>query len=874
MDDAVSSLGKGSRVWYKKDAATWLLAEIRDTSAGTVSVQLVTGQPGKTISVDSSLLVPANPTVQQAITDLTQLSYLNEPSILDNLTKRYEQEYIYTNAGPVLIAVNPCKNLPLYTSDIARQYKAGAFEAMNQLAPHIYLVAGAAFRDMVRQGTSQSLVINGESGAGKTETTKKAMQFFAALAGGTGVEDQVLETNPILEAFGNAKTLRNHNSSRFGKLIEIHFNQTNHICGARIRTYLLEKSRVVHQLKGERSYHILYQLVKGVRDKALREALRLPNRPSDFHYLSKSGCVEIDGVDDAANFEEVCAALADIGVTDQELSDLLAALSGIMWLGNLKVDSAYFDEASKIRADAALSNAAALLGLDEKQLAHALTHKKDCPGPPAHTFACYPCNVMHLKHPFPLMLTPPSPYALMADDIAARHGLVQIKTREEVIVKPLKPAEAVDARDALAKAMYAGVFNWVVAAINAKLDMGKRASGRFIAILDIYGFEQFQSNSFEQLCINYANERLQQQFTRHLFTLEQEEYESEGIDWTKVEWVDNQACVDVIEAMPPRGLGVLAVLDSQCRFPAGSDDTFMHALRESLANNDHFGTNPKRQEEFFISHYAGPVTYNAAGFLEKNKDMLNADLLELMASSSSPLVAGIGAGTADDLEGKRGGQTVSSRFTGQLKELVSMLDATGLHFVRCIKPNAALAPNKLATDLVLQQLRCCGVLEVARVSRAGFPTRYRHIDFVERYKILLPHDQQDQVMSGASQARAAVLNLLTIFKVPPGQFEMGKTKVFFKPGVLGYVEDTWAKMQHSVLKIQATTRMHFARRHFRQVQSAALLLQAGWRAREHRLRFTQQLHQHRAAVSIQRHYKGYKAAQAYQQVSTSRALDL
>ncbi|WIA33590.1 hypothetical protein OEZ86_006714 [Tetradesmus obliquus] len=835
MDETVGSLSKGSRVWYKQDAETWLLAEIKENSNGKPTVALLSGHPGKLLQgVEPSKLVPANPELQQAIADLTQLSYLNEPSILDNLFQRYGGDCIYTNAGPVLIAVNPCRNLPLYTSQVADQYKAGAFEAVNQLDPHIYLVAGAAFRDMVRQGTSQSLVINGESGAGKTETTKKAMQFFAALAGGTGVEGQVLETNPILEAFGNAKTLRNHNSSRFGKLIEIHFNKTNHICGARIRTYLLEKSRVVHQLKGERSYHIFYQLVRGTKDKTQREALRLPNKPSDFAYLAKSGCTDIDGVDDAANFAEVLEALADIGLSPADITALLASLSGILWLGNLKVEPVHADDSSRIKIDAALANAASMLGLREKDLAYALTHKK-------------------------------------------------IKTRDELIVKPLTAQEAGDARDALAKALYAGVFGWIVAAINAKLDMGKKASGRFIAILDIYGFEQFTTNSFEQLCINYANERLQQQFTRHLFTLEQEEYEAEGIDWTKVEWVDNQACVDVIEAMPPKGLGVLAVLDSQCRFPKGSDETFMHALGDALSSNDHFGTDPRRQGEFFVKHYAGPVSYNASGFLDKNKDMLNTDLVELMESSCSPLITSIAATTADEMEGKRGGQTVSSRFTQQLRELVSMLDATGLHFVRCIKPNAKLSPGSFTSELVLQQLRCCGVLEVARVSRAGFPTRYRHADFVTRYKILLPREQQGMVLHNDGETRAAVVQLLAVFKVPPGQYEMGRTKVFFKPGVLGYVEDTWAKMQSSVLKLQAYTRMFFARKRFQQHRAAALLLQSAWRGRVARLQFAKDLREHKAAVCIQRHYRGgvqraeykkvHRAVTVFQAAERSRQLN-
>eukprot|EP00878_Enallax_costatus_P022226 GHUV01023569.1.p1 GENE.GHUV01023569.1~~GHUV01023569.1.p1 ORF type:complete len:1540 (+),score=641.95 GHUV01023569.1:53-4672(+) len=727
----------------------------------------------------------------------------------------------------LLTLISTLSHVPWALTSVAvhcRRPAAGAFEAVNQLDPHIYLVAGAAFRDMVRMGTSQSLVINGESGAGKTETTKKAMQFFASLAGGTasGVDKQVLETNPILEAFGNAKTQRNHNSSRFGKLIEIHFNKTNHICGARIRTYLLEKSRVVHQLKGERSFHIFYQLVRGTKDESTRKALRLPIKVTEFNYLNKSGCTDIDGVDDVQNFHEVLEALSDIGVSDRDIRTLLSTLSGILWLGNVRIDPVHADDSSRVETDAALSNAAAMLGLTENDLAHAITHKK-------------------------------------------------IKTRDELIVKPLTQQEAIDARDALAKALYAGVFNWVVAAVNAKLDMGKKASGRFIAILDIYGFEQFQINSFEQLCINYANERLQQQFTRHLFTLEQEEYQAEGIDWTKVEWIDNQACVEVIEGKTS-GLGVLSVLDGQCQLKGtGTDEAFINELRTaaangSLVNKELCGFNPRRQDEFIIQHYAGPVPYSALGFLDKNKDMLNADIIELMSTSSSALITAIGCSTAEEMEGKRGGQTVSSRFTGQLKDLVSMLDTTGLHFVRCIKPNSALSPGSFTSDLVLQQLRCCGVLEVARVSRAGYPTRYRHADFVQRYQILLPREQQDMVLSNEVGTRSAVQQLLGVFKVPPGQYEMGKTKVFFKPGVLGYVEDTWAKMQAGALKLQAYTRMYMARNRYMAARSAAVLMQSGWKARQQRLAYAGVLREYKAAVAIQRHYRGYAARQEYQKV--------
>lgn len=336
--------------------------------------------------------------------------------------------------------------------------------------------------------------------------------------------------------------------------------------------------------------------------------------------------------------------------------------------------------------------------------------------------------------------------------------------------------------------------------------------------------------------------------------------------WPQVEWVDNQACVDVIEAMPPKGLGVLAVLDSQCKFPKGSDETFLHALKETLSGNDHFGTDHRKHDEFQIGHYAGPVSYNVKSFLDKNKDMLNADLVELMETSSSPLIVTIGFNTSEEMEGKRGGQTVSSRFTGQLKELVSMLDATGLHFVRCIKPNSALQAGGFTSDLVLQQLRCCGVLEVARVSRAGFPTRYRHADFVTRYKILLPPEQQGLTLRTDADTRAAVQQLLAVFKVPPGQYEMGRTKVFFKPGVLGYVEDTWAKMHISVRKLQAFTRMYFARKRFQQCKAAALFLQSGWRAREDRIQYHKELQEHKAAVSIQSAFRAMVARTEYRKV--------
>jgi len=873
INDGAEALAKGSRVWVlampegSKSRAggngtasvaaaaaaaansTWVPGELRalnveageevgNASASTGQVAL---DDGRLLTVELHRIVPANPKLQEGIPDLTHLSYLNEPGITYNLEARYQGDEIYTFAGPVLIALNPCKPLPLYTPEMATKYRAGARDVVASalLPPHIYLVAANAFRRMLREKCNQSLIVNGESGAGKTETTKKAMQYFATLAGGTGVEGQVLETNPILEAFGNAKTLRNHNSSRFGKLIQMHFNASHHICGARIKTYLLEKSRVVHQLKGERSFHIFYQMLRGLKDPARRAALHLPppNRdaPCAFKCLAQSACWELEGVDDAADFSIVCDALADVGVTPQMQDALMRLLSGVLWLSNLEF---VHDEADRngetyvLAQGPALDACCDLLGVQPEDLSASLTRKR-------------------------------------------------IVTPSETIVKILNLEECLDCRDALAKALYAAAFEWIVEAINRKLDNAPASrqnaassSGLSISILDIYGFEAFNTNSFEQLCINYANERLQQQFTRHHVRGEQQEYESEGIDWTKVEFVDNQECVDVIEQAPPKGLGVLAVLDAQCRFPKSTDMTFVETLKEALATHPHFSTNVRAPREFTVLHYAGLVPYDCTGFLDKNKDTLNPDLIELMASANGEgsMVPMLGQSIKDDCDAntRRGGQSVGSRFSQQLKELIIELDATGLHFVRCIKPNDKLEPGDFEGPMILHQLRCCGVLEVARIARAGFPTRYGHQAFAERYSILLPPEEQAALLAAAEGVKSgkqvlqgdaleACRKLVDKFGLEPSQYQVGRTKIFFRPGVLGFVEDKWAAMQSGTLLIQASWRMCQQRRRYAAVRGATVALQSAWRARAVWLAFLQMRRELAAARVLQAAWRGHAA---------------
>ncbi|KAG2431429.1 hypothetical protein HXX76_009444 [Chlamydomonas incerta] len=815
MTEGIAGLGRGARIFYRKDASTWQQGELVSVSDGKAAIQV----GGQSLTVAADLVVAANPGLQNGIPDIVQLSYLNEPGILYNLEHRYKVDDIYTWAGPVLIALNPCKNLPLYTPEVAANYKQAARESVTTLAPHIYLVAAAAFRQMLRNKCSQSLVVSGESGAGKTETTKKAMQYFATLAGGTGVEDQVLETNPILEAFGNAKTLRNHNSSRFGKLIQIHFNGSHHICGANIKTYLLEKSRVSMQLKGERSFHIFYQLVRGA-SAAEREAFRLPAKVQEFQFLSQSGCYEIAGVDDAAEFRLVRKALSDIGVDAEAQAQLFTLLSGLLWLGNIEFEESGTGDSTKVHQNAALDNAAALLGVSQEALITALTTRR-------------------------------------------------IVAPGEVVIKLLKLNEAVEARNSLSKAIYSAVFNWIVGRINARLSLGKVTSGLYIAILDIYGFEQFDRNSFEQLCINYANERLQQQFTHHLFKLEQQEYESEGVDWTKVEFIDNQECVDVFETMPPKGLGILAVMDSQCKFPRATDATLHTQLLDALNSKSHFGTNPRVPGSFIVKHYAGAVQYDTTGLLDKNKDTLGPDLIQLMASSHKPLLAELGGAVQEEAErSTKKGQTVITRFGQQLRELVAELDTTGLHFVRCIKPNMQLKPNSLEPVPTLHQLRCCGVLEVARVAAAGFPTRYRLEDFAARYSTLLTAEEQETLKrtQGSAGPRQVCLALLERFGLRVGQYQLGRTKVFFRPGVLGLVEDRWARMQAAVLAVQAGWRMYRCRSAYLSLRRAAILSQSLWRARGARLAYRELVAQHAAALVMQSAWRMRRERNRFQKV--------
>ncbi|KAL8138040.1 hypothetical protein V2J09_004041 [Rumex salicifolius] len=751
---------KNLQSWYQLPNGNWEVVRILSTSGSETTILLPNR---KVIKVEADCLLPANPDILDGVDDLMQLSYLHEPSVLHNIQFRYNQDMIYTKAGPVLVAINPFKKVPLYGKNYVEAYHSQSIER-----PHVYAIADTALREMKRDEVNQSIIISGESGAGKTETAKIAMQYLAALGGGSGIEYEILKTNPILEAFGNAKTLRNDNSSRFSRVIQ---------CAA-----------------GERSYHIFYQLCAGA-PQTLRDKLNL-KCVADYKYLSQSDCFRINGVDDADQFLNVTEALNVVHVSKDDQESAFALLAAVLWLGN--VSFSVIDNENHVQpvADEALLTVAKLIG----------------------------CNV---------------------DELQLALSSRNMKAGKDNIVQKLTLAQATDSRDALAKSIYSCLFDWLVEQINKSLSVGKHFTGRSISILDIYGFESFERNSFEQFCINYANERLQQHFNRHLFKLEQDEYVQDGIDWTKVEFEDNQDCLNLFEKKP---LGLLSLLDEESTFPNGTDLTFANKLKQHLKHNPCF--RGERDKYFNVSHYAGEVVYDTTGFLEKNRDLLHLDSIQLLSSCQSSLpqlfASSLLAQTEKPVIGplyKSGGAdsqklSVATKFKGQLFQLMQRLENTSPHFIRCIKPNSFQSPGVYDQALVLQQLRCCGVLEVVRISRSGFPTRVSHQKFARRYGFLL-------LESVASQDPLSVsIAILHQFNIHPEMYQ------------IGVLEDTRNRTLGGILRVQSCFRGYLARRYLKELRKRICFLQSFIHAEKTRKTFFVLLQRHKAAVVIQKHAKG------------------
>ncbi|KAI9093230.1 hypothetical protein K1719_027244 [Acacia pycnantha] len=747
------------RVWCRPPNGKWELGQIQSTSGEEAFVSL---SHGDIMKVARSELLPANPDILEGVDDLIQLSYLNEPSVLHNLRFRYSQDMIYNKAGPVLIALNPFKEIQIYGNDCISAYRQKTTDT-----PHVYSIADVAFNEMMRDEVNQSIIISGESGSGKTETAKFAMQYLAVLSGSNcGIEKEVLQTNCILEAFGNAKTSRNDNSSRFGKLTEIHFSTLGRICGAKIQTFLLEKSRVVQLASGERSYHIFYQLCAG-SSPDLKERLNL-KAASEYKYLNQSDCMAIDGINDAKKFHKLMKALDDVRICKEDQEQVFKMIAAILWLGNISFQVTDNENHIEVVKDEAVTNAALLMGCSSQDLMVTLSTRK-------------------------------------------------IRAGKDNIAKKLTLWQATDTRDGLAKFIYARLFDWLVEQTNKSLEAGKRCTGRSISILDIYGFESFQKNSFEQFSINYANERLQQHFNRHLFKLEQDDYELDGVDWTKVEFEDNQECLDLFEKKP---LGLISLLDEESNFPRATDLTLANKLRQHLNANPCF--KGERGRAFRVRHYAGEVSYDTTGFLEKNRDLLPPDSIKLLSSCIYQLPQLFSNQSNSSHVGALGSQkqSVGTKFKGQLFKLMNQLEGTTPHFIRCIKPNSRHIAGIYDEELVLQQLRCCGVLEVVRISRAGYPTRRMHQEFARRYGFLLSEASVSQDPLSIS------VSILQQFNIPPEMYQVGYTKMYLRTGQLGVLEDRRKHVILGILRVQKWLRGHQARRNFYALKNGAIALQS------------------------------------------------
>ncbi|AQK76139.1 myosin2 [Zea mays] len=807
---AQASIAAGSQVWVEDPGVAWIDGEVVKVNGDTVTVRC---SNDKTVTVKASNVHAKDPEEAPCgVDDMTKLAYLHEPGVLQNLKARYDMNEIYTYTGNILIAVNPFRRLPhLYDTQMMQQYKGAEF---GELSPHPFAVADVAYRLMRNEGISQSILVSGESGAGKTESTKMIMRYLAYMGGkaaseGRTVEKQVLQSNPVLEAFGNAKTVRNNNSSRFGKFVEIQFDQKGKISGAAVRTYLLERSRVCQISDPERNYHCFYMICAAPPEE--RERYKLGD-PSTFHYLNQSNCIKLEGLDESKEYLETRKAMDIIGISSEEQEAIFRVVAAILHLGNVEFAEGDDGDSSKPK--------------DEKSLSHLRTA--------AELFMC--------------------------DEKALKDSLCQriIVTRDENIVKTLDPEAAKGSRDALAKTVYSRLFDWLVNKINNSIGQDPN-SKCLIGVLDIYGFESFKTNSFEQFCINLTNEKLQQHFNQHVFKMEQEEYTKEEINWSYIEFIDNQDVLDLIEKKPG---GIIALLDEACMLPRSTHETFAQKLYQTYKNHKRFAKPKLSRSDFTICHYAGDVTYQTELFLDKNKDYVVAEHQALLSASKCAFVSGLFPFLSEDSSKSSKFSSIGSRFKQQLQSLLETLSATEPHYIRCVKPNNLLKPAIFENQNVLQQLRCGGVMEAIRISCAGYPTRRTFYEFIDRFGILAP-----DVLSGSSDEVSAVRRLLD--KIDLQGYQIGKTKVFLRAGQMAELDARRNEvLGRSASMIQRKVRSFLAQKNFIALRRSALQIQTVCRGELAR-RVYHNLQREAASLKIQTLYRMYTARKAYNELSAS-----
>ncbi|XP_071578976.1 myosin heavy chain, muscle-like isoform X2 [Temnothorax nylanderi] len=778
--------------WVPDEKEGYLLGEIKATKGDVVSVGL---PGGETKDFKKDLLQQVNPPKYEKAEDMSNLTYLNDASVLHNLKQRYYAQLIYTYSGLFCVAINPYKRFPVYTHRCAKLYRG---KRRSEVPPHIFAISDGAYVNMLTNSENQSMLITGESGAGKTENTKKVIAYFATVGASTkkekddtgskkkgSLEDQVVQTNPVLEAFGNAKTVRNDNSSRFGKFIRIHFGPSGKLAGADIETYLLEKARVISQQTLERSYHIFYQIMSG-SVKGLKEMCLLSNKITDYYFVSQ-GKTTIPGLDDGEELLVTDQAFDVLGFTQEEKDNIYKITAAVMHMGGMKFKQRGREEQAEADGTEEGERVAKLLGCD--------------------------CADLYKN-----LLKP------------------RIKVGNEFVTQGRNKDQVSYSVGAMSKAMFDRVFKWLVKKCNETLDT-KQKRQHFIGVLDIAGFEIFDFNSFEQLCINFTNEKLQQFFNHHMFILEQEEYKREGIEWTFIDFgMDLQQTIDLLE----KPMGILSILEEESMFPKATDKTF-----EEKLNNNHLGKSPnflkpkppkpgQQAAHFAIGHYAGNVPYNITGWLEKNKDPLNDTVVDQFKKSTNKLLVEIfadhpgqsgdagGGGGGKGGRGKKGGgfSTVSSSYKEQLNNLMTTLRATQPHFVRCIIPNELKQPGVIDSHLVMHQLTCNGVLEGIRICRKGFPNRMVYPDFKLRYKILCANAVREPC-----EPQKATQIILDTINLENDQYRMGHTKVFFRAGVLGQMEELRDERLGKIVSwMQAYIRGYLSRKDYKKLQEQRLAL--------------------------------------------------
>ncbi|XP_044315242.1 unconventional myosin-VIIa isoform X2 [Drosophila rhopaloa] len=755
------------------------------------------------------------------VADMTTMSEIDEIEINQNLNIRYCSDIIYTYTGSILIALNPYKTINIYSKEHVSEYHRCK---LGDLSPHVFALAEAAYTSIVEDNLNQACVISGESGAGKTETTKFILQYLCTITSNVSswVQQQILEANTILEAFGNAKTIRNDNSSRFGKFMQVCFDDHNCIKGCVIQDYLLEQSRITYQSEGERNYHIMYQLVaQGQENTDVAKAFYL--KPPEFYkYLNTTSTEQINMALESKKFDAVTMAFTVLQVPQFVIDGVFKVLSSILWLGNIDfmdIDGEGCDFSNSDQE--AISNISSLLGLKRCDLQ----------------------NVLLIR---------------------------QINVRGNITEIPLKIKEAVENRHAMAKALYSKTFTWLVTKINNCTNPGK-GGAKFLGVLDIFGFENFSQNSFEQLCINYTNEKLHKFFNHYVFALEQSIYDQEDIIFNHVEFTDNSQCLEIIEK-PPRC--VFKLLTEQCHMPKGSDSAYLNNMHSEFEFHPNYikGSDRRHWEtEFGIKHYAGSVIYTVDGFVKKNRDVQQDVLFDYMSFSEDIFVKDLSKFQDPQFVNSnypRGSSkskcTVSDNFRSQLQSLIDVLQHTKTWYVRCIKPNLLKRPNNYNNSLVLDQLKYLGVVDIIRIRREGFPIHLSHEDFINKYKCLMQNKSFEY-------SHKYITDIMETTYLTNTEWQIGKTKIFLRSVIYELLEDKRKeKIYKNAVTIQKYWKRFYCFKSFLRIKLAVLKIQhayKGWKLRIHFMRMR------RSAIVIQSRLRGVFAREVATALREMRRVD-